>query len=207
MTRDATLAAALVALVLACKPSSPAPADAGVAIEPARDTGAPALDGKGLATHHCMACHTEEMLQQQRLTHAQWTAVVKKMAGWGATVEPHETAALVDWLAATYGPDAGAFTPRTIAADVAASQIAELPDGPFANGDPEHGRALFTACTSCHVQNARGGIGVNLVDRPILRRGADFAEMVRRGRGKMAPMPTASDRDIADLLAHLRTLR
>ncbi len=198
----------LSALLAACKPSAPAPVDAGVVAEAPVDAAAPAplVDGKKLATNHCMSCHSEEMLAQQRLTHPQWAAVVKKMSGWGSTVEPHEVGALADWLAATYGPDAGPWTPRTIGADAAAAELAELPDGPFANGDVEHGRALFSACSSCHAPNARGAIGVNLVDRPVLRRAADVAEIVRKGRGKMLPVPGTSDRDVADLVAYLRTL-
>jgi hypothetical protein len=47
---------------------------------------------------------------------------------------------------------------------------------------------------------------VLLIDRPILYRAADLAKTVRTGRGKMAPLPL-TDREIADVIAHLRTLR
>jgi hypothetical protein len=47
---------------------------------------------------------------------------------------------------------------------------------------------------------------VILVDRPVLYRAADLAETVRRGRGKMPPIPM-TDAEVADVLAHLRRLK
>ena len=34
----------------------------------------------------CLACHGEDVIQQQRLTSAQWDAEINKMVGWGAKV-------------------------------------------------------------------------------------------------------------------------
>jgi mono/diheme cytochrome c family protein len=189
-------------------PDAGAPAsDAQAAASAQAEASAP-LDGKALATANCMACHSDEMLRQQRLTKAQWTNVVKKMSGWGATVEPSETAVLVDWLAATYGPDAGEFAPASVPADVAAAELAEVDDGPFAGGDAARGKDFFAMqCGGCHAPNARGQIGVNLVDRPILKRARDLAATVRKGRGKMTPLPAATDAQIADVVAYLRSLR
>jgi mono/diheme cytochrome c family protein len=160
-----------------------------------------------LVRNGCLSCHTGEMIAQQRLTPAQWGKVVTKMVGWGANLEPGETAPLTTWLSATYGVDAGPYTPSRIGADAAAEELAQLPDGPFANGDAERGRPLYVdKCSGCHGAEAKGHIGTILVDRPFLYRAADFAMTIRRGRGKMTPLPL-SDAEIADILAHLRRLK
>lgn len=183
-----------------------AAADAAPPVVTAR-TGLSPEEGRALVKGACLSCHSEEMLAQQRLTEAQWTKTVTKMVGWGANLEPNDTAPLTAWLAATYGPDAGPYTAAPIDVDAAAAEIAPLPDGPYANGDPERGRAIYTdKCSGCHGPEARGHIGVLLVDRPFLYRAASFAETVRRGRGKMMPI-AMTDAELADVLAHLRRLR
>jgi mono/diheme cytochrome c family protein len=164
-------------------------------------------EGRPLVRNACLSCHSEEMLAQQRLTPEQWAKVVTKMVGWGANLEPGDTAALTAWLSTTYGVDAGPYTPEMIGVDAAAEELAPLPDGPFANGDAERGGPLYVdKCSGCHGADARGGIGVLLVDRPFLYRAAELATTIRRGRGKMPPLPL-SDREIADIVAHLRRLK
>jgi mono/diheme cytochrome c family protein len=199
VTRRLGKAIVLVALVAACRGKS----------EPAatRPDAAPAADGRTLAVENCMMCHAEEMLRQQHLTSAQWAAVVKKMTTWGAPIEPENTDTLVAYLATTYGPDAGPFEPAVISAEAALAQLAPTDDGPFAGGDAKRGGAMFASiCAACHGANARGQIGPSLVDRPILRRAADVAGMVRTGRGRMPPMPGTTDGQIADVLVYLRGL-
>lgn len=201
---------ALAALLVAsCTRTAPPAPDASTPpASPAATTSTSAPeDGRALVKGACLSCHTEEMLAQQRLGPAQWAKVVAKMVGWGANLEAKDTEALTGYLAATYGPDAGAWEPETMPADDAPRAIAPLPDGPFAGGDPERGKALYTdKCSGCHGPTARGHIGVLLVERPLLWRAAEVAETVRRGRGKMAPI-AMTDGAIADVLAHLRTLR
>jgi mono/diheme cytochrome c family protein len=165
----------------------------------------PVADGKQLVADDCLMCHREEMLRQQRLTVEQWAKVVKKMSGWGAPIEPDDAPSLVAYLAARYGPDAGPFVPSRVTSEQAVAELAPLDDGPFAGGDAARGGALFAStCSSCHGPAARGQVGVNLVDRPILRRASDVAAMVRGGRGRMLAMPRTTDAEIADLLAYLR---
>jgi mono/diheme cytochrome c family protein len=196
-------------MVVACTKSSPPAPDAGAA----PTVGMPTVgalsnaEGQALVKGACLSCHSEEMLAQQRLTPAQWTKTVQKMVNWGANLEAKDTLPLTEWLASTYGPDAGPYVPVAIDVDAAAAELAPQPDGPFANGDPEKGRALYTdRCSGCHGPDARGHIGVRLVDRPTLYRAAEFAATVRRGRGKMPPLSMA-DGDFADILAHLRSLK
>jgi mono/diheme cytochrome c family protein len=203
-------AASLLAIAvgaIACTRPTPPPVVEDAAA-PIRSSAPPATDGKALVTGACLSCHAEEMLAQQRLPKEKWAATVKKMAGWGANLEPTDTDALVAYLAASYGPDAGPWEPPPITAADAKNALEPLDDGAFAGGDAQSGRRLFVErCSSCHGLNARGAIGVNLVERPVLYRAPDVAATVRKGRGKMLPLATTTDREIADILAHLRTLR
>lgn len=200
--------AAVAVLACACTKPSPEPSrvDAG-AVAPVQPTVA---SGKEIAQHACLSCHSEEMLVQQRLPKEKWAATVKKMVGWGAGVEPAETEPLVEWLAASYGPDAGPWEPKTITADSARAALEPKDDPALSGGDGGHGKQLFAErCASCHGPEARGmaGLGVNLVERTVIYRPGDVAATVRRGRGKMPPMPATTDREVADIVAHLRTLR
>jgi mono/diheme cytochrome c family protein len=196
---------AVVLLVASCKaPPPPAKADAGTS------TASPAplaIDAKKIAENACLSCHQEDMLQQQRLTKAQWEKTVTKMAGWGANLEEAEKPALVEWLAQSYGPDAGPYAAETVPATTTLALVDPIDDGEYANGDPEKGKATYIdKCSGCHGQDALGHIGVRLVDRPFLHRAKDVADLVRRGKGKMPPAVVAT-KDLADILAHLRTLK
>ncbi len=200
------LGGALIAMVaLGCSRATPPPPPASV---DASASAAPPPDGKTIVSGACLSCHSDEMLAQQRLPKEKWAATVKKMAGWGANLDPSDTETLVTYLAESYGPDAGPWEPEEITASAAKSALSPQDDGPFAAGSAANGKALFLArCAACHGPEARGLVGVNLVERPILYRAAELAATVRRGRGKMAPLPDTTDREIADLLAHLRSLR
>jgi mono/diheme cytochrome c family protein len=165
------------------------------------------VDAHDVVVKSCLSCHTEAMLQQQRLTEAQWTKVVTKMVSWGANLEPSDQPALIAYLSASYGPDAGAFQPPSVSVTELSAAIIAKDDGPFAGGDVERGKALFVdKCSGCHEKDARGHVGVNLVDRPFLYRADEFAGTIRKGRGKMPPAKIA-DAEVADILAYLRTLR
>ncbi len=198
--------AILFALALvACPKKEEPPADAGSAVI---EASAPKpTDARDIAVGACFSCHTEEMIAQQRLTREKWTAEVKKMAGWGANLDPADFDPLVTWLSEKYGPDAGAWQPKTVTAEEAAAELAIEDDGPYAPGDFDRGKALFVdRCASCHGMDARGHIGVNLVERPVLYRASRLAEIVRRGKGKMLPIK-ATDQEIADVLVWLRLQR
>jgi mono/diheme cytochrome c family protein len=168
---------------------------------------AAAADGKEIVRGACLSCHTEHMLAQQRLTKAQWTKTVGKMVVWGANLDPKEVEPLVAYLAANSGPDTGPYVAETVPAAEALAEIAKTPDDPFPAGDAARGKPLYIdKCSGCHGADAHGSIGVALVDKPFLYRAADFANTVRRGRGKMLPLPL-TDAEIGDVLAHLRSLR
>lgn len=216
----AVLASAIVAsaiwLVACPSKNEAAGADAGASANASGSDGgeagamsaaAAAADGREIVRGACLSCHSEHMLAQQRLTTAQWTKTVGKMATWGANLDPKEVEPLVAYLAATSGLDAGPYVAETVTAAEALAEIAPTPDDPFPAGDAERGKPLFiNKCSGCHGADAHGAIGVALVDKPFLYRAADFAKQVRRGRGKMLPIPL-TDAEIGDVLAHLRSLR
>ncbi len=183
------------------------PAAVAAATDAAASSPFAAIDGPAVIKGACLSCHTGEMLAQQRLTETQWTKVVTKMVGWGAPLEPAEVAPLVTYLAATYGPDAGVYVPDPVTPDEAVAELAPQDDAPVPAGDPVRGRPLFLEkCAGCHGADARGSLGVRLIDRPILYRAADFTKTIRRGRGKMLPIPLA-EAEVSDVLAHLRALK
>jgi cytochrome c2 len=208
------LLALCASLAFGCKsehaPPTPAPSQS----PPAPPSAAPILSdaaAQALIVDDCLSCHAREMVAQQRLTPAQWGAVVKKMHGWGAPVEPENIDPLVAYLAAKYGPSAGPYRVDTISAAEAEAAIAPQPDGAFAGGDAKRGAASYhDLCATCHAEDARGAaLGVALTDRPLLYRAAEFSRIVRSGRGRMPAFreQDVPDSSLADLLAYLRGLR
>jgi len=61
----------------------------------------------------CYACHSADLLVQQRLTEKQWTAEVEKMMRWGAALEEKDKSAVIAYLARHFGP-ANTFTPTKV---------------------------------------------------------------------------------------------
>ena len=67
------------------------------------------------ATATCLECHEARIILQQRLSKAAWTKEVEKMTKWGATVDPADRDALIDYLSENFGPDRPAYEPpRTV---------------------------------------------------------------------------------------------
>ncbi len=207
MRAPRALALILIALLVACRgPRAGAPASGAAPNSVA--AGSPDVDAaraKSVASLACGTCHGLEMLTQQRLTLAQWQGNIKKMRGWGAALTDADADLLARWLARAAGPDAGPEQLEPVSARDAPAALAPMPDGAFARGDAARGARAWTAsCAGCHGEDARGGLGPNLVDRPILWRAGEFASIVRRG-GAAMPGAALSDEEVAGLLAHLRS--
>ncbi|MEO8190127.1 MAG: hypothetical protein ABI682_07270 [Acidobacteriota bacterium] len=66
---------------------------------------------KAIADQACLACHSVDLVAQQRLTEKQWGAEVTKMTGWGADVPADRREELVGYLLKNFGPDAGPWEP------------------------------------------------------------------------------------------------
>jgi len=59
--------------------------------------------GKAQVEAACYACHSADLLVQQRLTQKQWTATVEKMMRWGAEVKDSDKQVVIDYLAKHFG--------------------------------------------------------------------------------------------------------
>jgi cytochrome c5 len=95
----------VVILLAACGSSSSQPTQAPPASQPtAVMTAALALDGATLLETRCSICHSADRAKQARKTQEQWDQTVTRMIGKGAKLTEAEKAALVEYLAKTYGP-------------------------------------------------------------------------------------------------------
>ena len=70
--------------------------------------------GKARVEAACYACHSADLVVQQRLTEKQWTASVEKMIRWGAVVPDADKDAIIKYLSRNFGPD-NRFTPTKTA--------------------------------------------------------------------------------------------
>lgn len=66
--------------------------------------------GKAEVEAACYACHSADLLVQQRLTEKQWTASVEKMVRWGAVLDAKQKDVVIAYLARNFGPE-NKFTP------------------------------------------------------------------------------------------------
>ncbi len=93
----------VVVALAACNTGSSQPTPPPPATEvPASPTVA-ALDGAALLQARCTVCHTLDRVKQAKKTSDQWDQTVTTMMGKGAKLTAEEKAALVDYLAKTYG--------------------------------------------------------------------------------------------------------
>ena len=72
--------------------------------EAPRPEGANAARGAAIFESRCLPCHEADLVTQQRLARGTWAREVDKMVRWGAAVRESEKDALVDYLAARFGP-------------------------------------------------------------------------------------------------------
>ena len=99
------IAAGLVVVVVLAACGSSATQAPPAATAPAlAPTGAPALDGAALLDTRCSVCHPSTRAKAAKKTLDEWTQTVTRMIGKGAQLTDAEKAALIDYLAKTYGP-------------------------------------------------------------------------------------------------------
>ena len=85
-------------VLAACAPAAPQ-------AQPTSPAGsAPGLDGAALVNSRCTACHSLDRIKQAKKTSAQWKETVTRMVGNGAKLNADEQAAVIAYLAKTYGP-------------------------------------------------------------------------------------------------------
>ena len=120
------------------------------AIGQKRDPVLPEGAGRALMLQACVQCHDFKSVVSQRKTAKDWRRTVNEMIWRGAPLLPSEAAALVDYLAASFGPDSPPSSPSSGKSDkmppakAGENQWAEyLPPG--------EGRSLaLRACVQCH---------------------------------------------------------
>jgi hypothetical protein len=74
----------------------------GIAILLLAASGEQARSGEAMLQAACTACHTLDSIKAQRLSRQDWALELDKMVSMGAKVRNRK--ALLDYLAATYGP-------------------------------------------------------------------------------------------------------
>jgi cytochrome c5 len=82
------------------QPTTAAPAAVQAATTPAAS---PAMDGAALMEDRCSVCHSTNKIKQAPRSKGEWDQTVSRMINKGAQLNDAEKAALVDYLAATYG--------------------------------------------------------------------------------------------------------
>lgn len=65
------------------------------------------LDGEALVQERCTTCHTAERIDNASKTAEEWAVTVDRMISYGAQLNDAERQAVIDYLAATHGPDSG----------------------------------------------------------------------------------------------------
>jgi cytochrome c553 len=84
-------------------------------------------------------------------------------------------------------------------------------------GAPEGKTVFETKCTPCHGPNGEGKASIakmyKIEMHPLgskeiqAKSDADFKKVITEGHGKMKPVTGLSDAQIADVIAHVRTLK
>ena len=174
-------------------------------IAPARADDA---EAKKLAEQACWMCHEPRMLEQQRLTKAQWDKTLAKMGKWGPALQDGQEAQLSSYLSGPTGPAAVASASTTPPATITVAEIeARYAPQPGADrGDPKHGGEVYAkACAMCHGPDAKGALAPSLIGRAVITRPKDWAEVIKKGRRRMPSMDVAVNAtDITDMLAWVR---
>jgi cytochrome c oxidase cbb3-type subunit 3 len=163
---------------------------------------------EGLLLARCTICHSQDLIRQQRLDRARWSAIMQKMVHWGAEASEEERAMLVEYLAARYNPNA----PDRPAEEAVAPPEPLRPSEEIAPERPagvaRRGEGIYAHnCQTCHGAGGGGGVGPKLAGNQILRDEPRFWETVQQGRGAMPAWgPVLNVQDIADVGAWLRSL-
>jgi len=61
-------------------------------------------EGEALLQERCTACHGLSRVTREQKTRDEWEQTVTRMVGKGAQLNADEQAALIEYLAETYGP-------------------------------------------------------------------------------------------------------
>ncbi len=162
---------------------------------------------------NCLMCHSEDMINRQRLTPKQWASEVEKMVGWGSPLPKEQAPALVEYLAKTYPATSTPAARQTIKADDALAIDRPILKSKLIDPDKaaldRGSRSFRQFCANCHGPEARGGdLGTNLVEKPILLRDDHYHAIIRNGLRRMPGFQAVlKPEQESELLAWLRAQR
>lgn len=104
MAPGVTAVAAPTAVPGAPTSAAPTAEPGGTTLAPPTLVPSPALDGAALLQERCTTCHSLNKATSRRQDQAGWTQTVQRMVSKGAVLNAEEQAALIAYLAQTYGP-------------------------------------------------------------------------------------------------------
>jgi mono/diheme cytochrome c family protein len=61
--------------------------------------------GRKVEKTTCIPCHSVRIIESQRLSRAAWDRELTKMTGWGWSAKSEERAAILEYLATSFGDD------------------------------------------------------------------------------------------------------
>jgi cytochrome c-type biogenesis protein CcmH/NrfF len=94
----------LSSTLIACSSSTPTttsePPSSTISSAPSTST----LDGATLVQQRCTVCHSLSRIESSHHSATEWQTIVDSMIQRGAQLTPEEETAVLNYLAATYGP-------------------------------------------------------------------------------------------------------
>jgi hypothetical protein len=97
-------------------PQTPAAAPSALARVGTAPLNLPDGEGRPLVQTQCLACHSADLLRQQRMTEAQWSASIDKMVRWGVPLRDDQKTVLLAYLSANFGTTNTSYAPLEIEA-------------------------------------------------------------------------------------------
>jgi sulfite oxidase len=161
-------------------------------------SGAILAEGEALADTHCQTCHSVAMAEGQRLTKAEWSKTIKKMADYGLVLETSQADKIASYYAAKFPVGKPQDDGRRIDLGLDTAEFAN--PGMMPKGNSLRGGKLFkSSCASCHGAAGEGKVGPVLKGRALSS--SLFWSTVLNGK---RAMPSFKDRLSAGQLADLR---
>jgi len=160
--------------------------------------------GKTLVQQKCTTCHSQELIESQRITPTQWKGVLKKMQKFGVSLDDSERELLLSYLE-KFSPALTPQAPKPKSYGALSGRL-KIPKD-WKNLNRKAGIQLFAQnCVVCHGPAGEGKIGPRLSGRAIPPE--DFVQTVLNGKNVMPPFAgRLSPRQIRDIFYSLHTAR
>lgn len=145
----------------------------------------------------CLICHSQKLIESQRLSNGQWKKVLDKMIKYGAILTSEEATALQNYLA-NVSPEMTPATPARLNYLVANTNIAAK-----VAGNIKRGATLFQKnCAVCHDGNGQGKIGPRIQQLSLSQE--EFSRTVLNGKRTMPAFANVLQKtDLLDIRAFL----